>query len=236
MTDVFKTQKIPFHIHSGHVGIRGGGTSSLTIPLDPALVLPKKYKATAAVFAFSAVNSIYNVSAELGNNFFYIIDDSQPEWVTLAAEDITWLYSPLTYAETHVGFGSLVTATLTIAKGATRVKAVAAMNTAMGGDCVIDVGIELQGLKHSVYMTVMAGQFQMTTQAGFKWLARSAVVGASAAAPHVMHGIVILDVESGKYPISDPFDAGTISPATNYEWSSPPVVLTLADGIYTAKL
>eukprot|EP01046_Picozoa_sp_COSAG06_P076309 COSAG06_NODE_24291_length_667_cov_0.718310_1_plen_156_part_10 len=155
MTSVFKTQKVPFHIHSSHDGLTiSDDLSTLTVPLDPPLTLPSKYKATAQMYNLSAVNSMKNVSEALGNNVFTIVDNAHPTFATLASTKVYFQYYGGTYAD-YIGAFPRVPPTVgfvNVAKGDTLADIQGAINSNMSPDCEITLGLDLVGDQHVVVL------------------------------------------------------------------------------------
>lgn len=236
MASVFKTQKVPFHIHSSHNGLSiSDDLSALTIPLDPPLTLPSKYKATAQLYNLSAVNSFKNVSAALGNNTFTLVDNAHPTFQTIAADTIWFKYYAGTFADKQAAGANYTDANVSVGKSETLSQIEAKINTLMTG-VVIDLSIDVVGDKHAIFLQVTQGTFAMTLPYGLKFITQGVLSTASDGfntVPTVGHGHVVLDETVGKYQISDGFDVGTIDTALNFEWLGQPTELTIPDGEYS---
>ena len=241
MTSVWNTQKVPFHIHSSHANIsRSADLSSLTIPLDPPLTLPSKYKATASMYNVSAVNSISNISSSIGNNVFFITDSSKPIWQVVANQtvDIRWWTG--TYAELLDQSGAFFVASVALAKNDTLDVVATKLNFAMAGQCVISLSIDMLEDKHAVFAQVTKGLFSTTAATGLRWITPGFVASnpnGHLGAPLIQHGQVVMDEDSGLLQISSLFNEHTIDPAHNFAWKAgaAPVRCTLPNGVYAAQ-
>ena len=238
MTSVFKTQKVPFHIHSSHNGLSiTNDLSTLTVPLDPPLTLPRKYKATAQMYNLSAVNSFKNISAALGNNYFTIVDNAHPQFRTIASAKVFFKYYSGTFAQmiasNHVATSTFVN----VAANDTLQDIVDAINTEMSPDAEIALSIDIVDDKHVVILDVVSGMFEMRAEDGLKFITKGVVnipqEGLGLASPSVAHGIVLVDEGAGPIQISNGFDVGTIDSSLNFEWLGQPSVLTIPDGEYS---
>ena len=214
MTSVWNTQKVPFHIHSSHENIsRSGDLSSLTIPLDPPLTLPSKYKATASMYNVSAVNSISNISATIGNNVFFITDSSKPIWQVVANQlvDIRWWTG--IYAALLDQSASFSAASVAILKNDTLDAVATKLNFAMAGECIISLTIDMLEDKHAVFCEVTKGLFSTTSATGLRWITQGFVASnpnGHFGAPLIQHGQVVMDEDSGLLQLSSLFDYHTV--------------------------
>lgn len=235
MASVFKTQKVPFHIHSSHNGLSiSDDLSTLTVPLDPPLTLPSKYKATAQMYNLSAVNSFKNISAALGNNVFTIVDNAHPTFRTIAPDTIWFKYYAGTFAERKASNANYTDANVAVAKSETLSQIEAKINAVMTG-VVIKLTIDVIGDKHAVFLNVTQGSFAMTLPYGLKFITTGIInippEGINNV-PTSAHGHVVADEGTGPLQISDGFDVGTIDTALNFEWLGQPTELTIPDGEY----
>lgn len=235
MASVFKTQKVPFHIHSSHNGLSiSDDLSTLTVPLDPPLTLPSKYKATAQMYNISAVNSFKNISEALGNNTFTIVDNAHPTFRTIASDTIWFKYYSGTFADKKASGANFTDANVAVGKGATLSQIEMAINGAMTG-VVVKLTIDVIGDKHAVFLNVTQGAFAMTPPYGLKFITQGILTTSPDGfntVPTVAHGHVVLDETVGAFQISDGFDVGTIDTALNFEWLGQPTELTIPDGEY----
>ena len=242
MTTAFKTQKIPFHLHSSHDNNRSSpDLSSLGIPLNPQLVLPQQYKATASMFSLTATNSFYNVSEALGNNYFFATLASPPEWEVLAGHDVVIRHYNGTYAEFRTTADAASTnTTVTLTAGETLKEVVTAINTAIGPNTVIKLHIDVvENDQHAIFMEVTKGLVIMSRGTSFKWITENELIPqvGSIHMPVVAYGQVILDSTGGVHQISDSFSDGTVDVKHDFSWTSggQPTRLTLPTGIYSAQ-
>lgn len=237
MASVFKTQKVPFHIHSSHNGLSiSDDLSALTVPLDPPLTLPGKYKATAQLYNLSAVNSFKNVSAALGNNTFTIVDNSHPKFRAISSAKVFFKYYAGTYSQLIAAETSATSAFVNVGAGDSLQDIVDEINDEMSPDAEIALSIDVVGDKHVIILDVVSGLFEMRSEDGLKFITQGIInvpqEGLGQASPNVAHGLVIVDYQAGPIQISDGFDVGTIDTALNFEWLGQPTELTIPDGEY----
>lgn len=251
MTTVFKTQKVPFHIHSSHANNRTSeDLSQLTIPLDPQLVLPKQYKATAQMFNLTATNSFFNVSSDLGNNTFFTTHSAPPQWEVSSDHNILFRSFDGSAADYMnqidtggVGSATLVEHNVSLRVGDDLGDVETKINTAIGRTA-IKLKLEVVDTdKHAVFIEVLDGLFAMTVSGGFPWISHKEIFRDSNSAQKlieigVFNGSCILDDTVGKeIQLSFPFDETPIDSKYNFSWANPgvPVKCILPDGIYSAQ-
>ena len=237
MASVFKTQKVPFHIHSSHNGLSiTDDLSALTVLLDPPLTLPSKYKATAQMYNISAVNSFKNISEALRNNTFTIVDNAHPKFQALASAKVFFKYYVGTYAQMIAAEVAATSTFVNVVAGDSLQDIVDAINDEMSPDAEIALSIDVVGDKHVVVLNVVSGLFEMRSEDGLKFITQGIInvpqEGIGLASPNVAHGIVLVDEDAGPIQISDGFDVGTIDTALNFEWLGQPTELTIPDGEY----
>lgn len=243
MANPFKTQVVPFHIHTDHDGVKlGQDKSTIDIPLDPPLVLPKGSKATVKMYGFAGTNSAVNISPELDNNAFFVTNQKHAALVTKVQKNfvIGIAQTDRNPIPSNQGFTDKL---VNITKGSTISQIESTLNSAFGSNVVIRLKVDHAGDGFAIFAKTENGSVSMIPDQSFDDIDLEKTLGSNTllpgtdinqiVCPFMEHGRVILDASSSDFVQITP-DLATFT-QFDFKSGASPVAKTIPRGIYAVK-